>query len=115
MNFCDKCNNMYFTKIIYNENNNSKKLIYRCRNCNNEEDVKQFCILKKVYNNSVSQDDIINFDDICYDPSIPHTTKITCNSCNLEEYQENDVIFFTYGENQKLMYICCNCKNKWSN
>ena len=48
---------------------------------------------------------------MCYDPTLPHTRKVSCpqTDCNLKN---NDVVFFT-DESLRLNYYCCNCKFVW--
>ncbi len=107
MKFCKECNNLYFTKIIDN------KLYNFCQNCGFKELAEDPCILERTYENE-NDNKIINYDHMCYDPTLPHTRKVPCpqTDCNAKEKGNPDVIFFT-DESLRLNYYCCNCKFVW--
>jgi DNA-directed RNA polymerase subunit M/transcription elongation factor TFIIS len=106
MKFCKECNNLYFTKII------DDKLYNYCQNCGFKEFAEDPCILEKNYD--IKNDKkIINYEHMCYDPTLPHTTKVSCPNKNKHtKEQDNDVVFFT-DETLRLKYYCCICKFVW--
>ena len=104
MHFCNNCENMLYIRLS-DEESESNKLIYYCRNCGNTEDTfskKNICVLENNYKHSESniKQDINEYTK--YDPTLPRINNIKCpnTSCksNLPEASQNDkeVIRFTF-------------------
>lgn len=121
MNFCDKCDNMYYMKI--NDDDKSDKqgtLVYYCRNCGHEEtnvNLKNLCI-SKYEDNVTSKTSKIN-EYTKYDPTLPHSHTIRCPNQECKSNQNNsvesDVIYLRVDDvNMKFMYLCVNCDTNWS-
>ena len=113
MNFCIKCDNMYYMKIGEEDN----KLIYYCRNCGHEKDnldVKNLrvSLYEKVSNTQTNVNAYLKFD-----PTLPHSNTIKCPNAECESNKkdkESDVIYFRYDDiNMKYMYICAVCDVNW--
>ena len=112
MNFCEKCDNMYYMKI-----NDADDLKYYCRNCGFEDDKLTVTNLKiSVYEKkSNTQKNINSF--IKHDPTLPHSHTIKCPNVdcksNLKD-EEPDIIYYRYDDTQmKYMYICAICDFNW--
>lgn len=113
MNFCEKCDNMYYMKI-----NDIDELTYYCRNCGFEDTKLTVTNLKiSVYEKKANTQKNIN-TYIKYDPTLPHSNSIKCPndkcSSNLVVDQEPDIIYYRYDDSQmKYMYICATCDINW--
>ena len=112
MNFCEKCDNMYYMKI-----NAEDKLTYYCRNCGNEqEDLKTSNLRVSLYEKvSTTQTSINSY--IKYDPTLPHSHTIKCPNqecASNGKDKTSDVIYFRYDDIQmKYMYLCAICDYNW--
>ena len=130
MRFCKKCDNMYYTKIISDEDE-VNKLVLQCRNCgdiDSDNNLTSHCISEiNMTEKTTNFDDLVN-EYTKYDPTLPRTNKIRCpnTDCasNAEEKKDdaltsdtqNDysVIFIRYDhENLKYIYLCENCNTVW--
>lgn len=115
MDFCKKCDNMYYMK-----KNEDKKLIYYCKNCNYEEEnlIKEKNLKVFTYNNN-SYDDIKINEYTRYDPSLPHVNNIKCPNLDCESNKKNsplssDIIYFRVDDkNMKYLYLCYHCNYSW--
>jgi DNA-directed RNA polymerase subunit M/transcription elongation factor TFIIS len=120
MNFCDKCDNMYYMKINDDEKSeNQGQLIYYCRNCGHEEsnvNLKNLCI--SVYeDNATSKTNKFN-SYTKYDPTLPHSHTIRCPNdvcpSNSTPGSPSDVIYIRVDDiNMKYMYLCTFCEKNW--
>ena len=82
MHFCKECQNMYYIKLISNENDEETNIIkYHCRNCGYEDDTittKNLCISSvDVKSKSGDCRYLIN-EYTKFDPTLPKTNKIKC-------------------------------------
>ncbi len=120
MNFCSKCDNMYYMKINDDENSDEQgKLIYYCRNCGHEETnvhLGNLCISK--YEASISQKSSKINEYTKYDPTLPHSHTIKCpnEQClsNEKDGAMSDVIYIRVDDiNMKYMYLCVYCNTNW--
>ena len=108
MNFCAKCDNMYYIKI-----NQADALTYYCRNCGHEDNELTVTNLKvSVYEKTSNTQTNINAW-IKFDPTLPHSHTIKCpnEKCTSNEADNiSDVIYFRYDDIQmKYMYLCAIC------
>lgn len=119
MNFCDKCDNMYYMKIS-EEPESEGKLIYYCRNCGYEEtnvNLKNLCI-SKYGSDEIKKSNKIN-EYTKYDPTLPHSHTIKCPNYKCISNDEKgsaspDVIYIRIDDiNMKYMYLCVYCNTKW--
>lgn len=111
MNFCVKCDNMYYMKTDENG------LKYYCRNCGHEDtDLKTENLLVSSYEKKSTSNIIIN-PYIKYDPTLPHLHTIKCpnDQCPTNKPdQKSDVIYFRYDQyNMKYIYLCYACEFNW--
>ena len=112
MNFCAKCDNMYYIKI-----NQADTLTYYCRNCGHEDNELTVTNLKvSVYEKTSNTQTHIN-SWIKYDPTLPHSHTIKCpnEKCTSNEADNiSDLIYFRYDDIQmKYMYLCAICDYNW--
>ena len=111
MNFCKKCDNMYYMQIDENV------LKYYCRNCGNQDnDINPENLLVSSYEKKKNATININ-PYIKYDPTLPHLNTIRCpnEKCisNTPD-QIPDVIYFRYDHtNMKYVYLCTKCDFSW--
>ena len=126
MNFCSKCDNMYYISIYENKDlANIKKstLIYYCKNCGNKDttlDQHNICISKSTINNK-NQTLIGNINEYTkHDPTLPRINTIKCpnSQCrtNAEENPENrEIIYIRIDDiNKKYVYLCSSCDFTWN-
>ena len=144
MHFCNQCGNMYYVKILKQENesgesNNDEALIYYCRKCGNEDSE----LYKNTNNLCVSKTHIIgetqDFKNIIneytkHDPTLPRINTIDCpnkdcmtnktkniggeNSSQEDDKNqiEKEIIYLRYdNSNMKFIYLCTTCDNVWTN
>lgn len=120
MNFCDKCENMYYMKINDDEKSDKQgTLIYYCRNCGHEEEnviLKNLCISKYEDNGSLKTNKINEYTK--YDPTLPHSHTIKCPNerclSNEKDGAMSDVIYMRIDDvNMKYMYLCVYCNTNW--
>lgn len=122
MHFCNNCENMLYIRLS-DEESESNKLIYYCRNCGNIEDTfskKNICVLENNYKHSESniKQDINEYTK--FDPTLPRINNIRCpnTSCksNLPEASQDDkeVIYLRTDDiNMNYVYICAKCDTIW--
>ena len=88
MNFCSKCDNMYYI-TIYDDSTQKEikqsKLIYYCKNCGNKDttlDQHNICVSKSTINNK-KQSITGNINEYTkYDPTLPRINTIKCPNSN---------------------------------
>ena len=112
MNFCEKCDNMYYMKIGEND-----ALSYYCRNCGHEQsDLKVSNLRVSLYEKVSTTKTTINAY-IKFDPTLPHSNTIKCPNADCttnKKDQPSDVIYFRYDDIQmKYMYLCAICDYNW--
>ena len=112
MNFCYKCDNMYYMKI-----GDDDKLKYYCRNCGNEKEHLELTNLRVSLYEKVSTTQTNVNAYLKYDPTLPHSHTIKCPNSDCESNtsdKESDVIYYRYDDVQmKYMYICAVCDYNW--
>jgi DNA-directed RNA polymerase subunit M/transcription elongation factor TFIIS len=116
MNFCEKCDNMYYINISDEDDN---KLMYYCRCCGNkktnDDTTTNYILSDTNYNNNY---EYIHNPFLKYDPTLPRTTIIKCPNpdcqSNLNKDTKNEVIFVRYNDaDLKYMYVCTSCDIFW--
>ena len=126
MNFCVKCDNMYYLRL---SKDNPDKLVYYCRKCGNVDDnVLQndgiICVskthlkkTKQTYNNIINEYTKL-------DPTLPRINNMKCPNVECSSNQgesksgndKNEIIFLRYdNDNMKYIYLCNNCNFSWKN
>jgi len=124
MKFCPNCEMLY--NLEFKIENNKQILKHICKNCGNEQENENECIMK-----TNNEDNILSITDekliknICLDITIPRTKDITCpnNDCecnqftfNKEKINENEVVYFIINQKDMIyQYICCHCYTTWKN
>lgn len=118
MKFCEKCENMYYLQLSPDDEN---KIIYKCRNCGNEDSEiqnKDLCVLS--YNKEKKTDYLKYINEFTkLDPTLPRINSIKCPNqdcvCNKDETVENEVIYIRYNdEDMKYVYTCAKCDFIWT-
>lgn len=122
MNFCKKCDNMYYIKL--KEDGQLNKLIYSCRQCNYEDndlvvDKSLICVSKSYINKKQGNyKDIVN-EYTKLDPTLPQVKNIKCpnDACDSnKEGEDTKIVTIRYNDvDMKYMYLCCLCDNVWKN
>ena len=126
MHFCPKCGNMYYLKLLENDEN---KLIYYCRNCGNEDT----SLISNLNNLYVSKSNIkikMNYRNVInkytkLDPTLPRISNIDCPNqdciCNKGasetkgEKVEKEILYIRYDDsNMKFVYLCAHCDTIWN-
>ena len=116
MKFCGKCENMLYLKL---QDNDTKNLMYYCRNCGNEDiiDKEATSIMKTTIkgNNDVYVNVVNKYTK--YDNTIPRVKEINCANESCESYNNNsikDILLIRYDEvNMKYIYLCSVCDYMW--
>tara|TARA_A100001015_G_scaffold60608_1_gene66829 strand:- start:486 stop:854 length:369 start_codon:yes stop_codon:yes gene_type:complete len=118
MKFCEKCENMYYLQLSPDDEN---QIIYKCRNCGNEDSEiqnKDLCVLS--YNKEKKTDYLKYINEFTkLDPTLPRINSIKCPNqdcvCNKDETVENEVIYIRYNdEDMKYVYTCAKCDFIWT-
>ncbi len=121
MNFCRKCNNMYYVKL---SSDDDTTLVYSCRKCGDENsnlDEDSICV-SKTYLKSEEQ----NLDSFVnkytkYDPTLPRIYNMKCPNPDCETNSDESekqcvIISLRYDDvNMKYLYICNDCDYVWKN
>lgn len=121
MEFCNKCDNMYYIKIESEDNN---KLIYYCRKCGNED--KNINTTKSIIKEIINENGTNNINSFVnkytkYDNTLPRINYIKCpNSVCLSNKESFDsdtkeIIYIRYDNiNMKYLYLCSHCDFTWT-
>ena len=135
MHFCSNCGNMYYLKIVENEETENTSLAYYCRNCGHSD------TMLMTENNCVSNTQIKrteqNYNHIIneytkYDPTLPRISTINCPNAKCESNmvaseaadeeqgageissKKAEIIYIRYDDvNMKYIYLCTHCDTKW--
>tara|TARA_Y100000816_G_C25688927_1_gene364532 strand:- start:47 stop:436 length:390 start_codon:yes stop_codon:yes gene_type:complete len=123
MNFCKNCNNLYYLKIDTNDDNKeSNKLIFYCRNCGNEENnltENDICVssIENKQNDDNYESYINEYTKL--DPTLPRTNNIKCpnNNCDTNKKEDKinrEIIYVRYNNiDMKYVYMCSTCNTIW--
>lgn len=123
MNFCKNCNNLYYLKINTNDDNKeSNKLIFYCRNCGDEENnltENDICVssLENKQNDDNYESYINEYTKL--DPTLPRTNNIKCpnNNCDTNKKEDKinrEIIYVRYNNiDMKYVYMCSTCNTIW--
>jgi DNA-directed RNA polymerase subunit M/transcription elongation factor TFIIS len=118
MKFCGKCENMFYLQLSPEDEN---QIIYKCRNCGNEDSGiqnKDLCVLS--YSKEKKTDYLKYINEFTkLDPTLPRINSIKCPNqdcvCNKDETVENEVIYIRYNdEDMKYVYTCAKCDFIWT-
>lgn len=114
MEFCKRCDNMYYMKRT------EKNLIYYCKHCNYEDtkliEAKNMKVFEYSKEDSVGHVNINEYTR--YDPTLPHVKTIKCPNLECESNKikevQQDVIYIRVDDrNMKYMYLCYHCNSSW--
>ena len=120
MNFCSKCDNLYYIKL---EDENCNNISYYCRNCGNSEnnliDLGK-CVLKENISKNESNFSININKYTKLDVTLPRINYIKCpnESCesNNQDFDINnrEILYIRYDHNNmKYIYLCSHCDYTW--
>jgi DNA-directed RNA polymerase subunit M/transcription elongation factor TFIIS len=130
MHFCTVCQNMYYTKLGGEDQN---QLIYYCRKCGHKNDVlsmdpDNICVSKThIKHKSTSFKHMVN-KYTKLDPTLPRVKNIPCpnSKCSSKMLieskdddpesikKDNEIIYLRYDDsNLKYIYVCTACDTVW--
>ncbi len=118
MQFCSKCDNMYYKKL---DSSNPNLLVNYCRNCGHVDEMteKGVCVLNtQLKQNEQKFNHIVN-EYTKLDPSLPriHTMRCPNQECKSNTGSEKgypEIIYMRYDDNNlKYIYICTECDTVW--
>ncbi|KAL3664013.1 hypothetical protein V7S43_010900 [Phytophthora oleae] len=104
MRFCRECNNMLYPS----QDREIRRLVFRCRNCGQSEDVEENCI----YANELVKDTRVQLDvlpgDVIDDPTLQRDYDVVCPNCD-----HNGAVFIRSQDGVKqstlaLIWVCLN-------
>ena len=118
MNFCSKCDNMYYIRLSSTEENT---LVHYCRNCGNEDATlssNELSVSKIELKKSKQSHGIYINEYTKLDPTVPRIKDIACPNpsciCNTNPETETDILYVRYDDdNIRYIYMCCHCDTKW--
>lgn len=118
MNFCTKCDNMYYIRI---SSTNENDLTYYCRNCGNEDtniDQENICVSKMQLKREQQKIDNVINKYTKLDPTLPRTNTIKCpnSECisNKNKNEKQEVVYIRYDDiNMLYIYLCAKCDTTW--
>lgn len=126
MNFCNKCDNMFYITIYDDsaqEEINQSKLIYYCKNCGNKDttlDQHNICVSKTTISKK-NQSIIGNINEYTkHDPTLPRINTIKCPNSNCSTNSntnptEREIIYIRVDDiNKKYIYLCSTCDFTWN-
>ena len=120
MNFCKKCENMYYLKIDIDDNEKTK-LIHYCRNCGDENNSfnENICVYEADLNNINTNFNLIN-EYTKYDPTFKNKfikcPNQKCQSNNIENQVEREILYIrNNNNNMNYVYLCAICDTNWKN
>ena len=118
MQFCSKCDNMYYIRLSNTEDNT---LVHYCRNCGNEDatisssdlSVSNIQLKNKKQNHGIYINEYTKLD-----PTIPRIADVDCPNkaciCNTSQEVDTDILYVRYDDdNIRYIYMCCHCDTKW--
>ena len=127
MDFCDECDNMLYTKIVDEPEEEEDAssggaacpapskggLIYYCKNCGKEHtNIKntQRSIFSINYNiDEIKKHSLINEYTLA-DPTLPKTTGIKCPNKSCPNKSSSNIVYINYdSNNMKFVYACLDC------
>tara|TARA_B100000902_G_C27247997_1_gene883662 strand:+ start:818 stop:1183 length:366 start_codon:yes stop_codon:yes gene_type:complete len=120
MNFCKKCDNMYYLKISNDDGDD--KLVHYCRNCGHENNnlTENICVYEADLQNSNANINLIN-EYTKYDNTLPRTTTIRCpnQKCPSNDSETNtdrEILYIRNNDNNMdYVYLCAVCDITWKN
>jgi DNA-directed RNA polymerase subunit M/transcription elongation factor TFIIS len=113
MEFCEKCDNMYYMMIGQADD----QLMYYCRFCGNEKkDVRttNLCVSSYEENPTPKISKINEYTE--HDVTLKHNHTIKCpnQECTSNQGNKPDVIEMRIDDvNMKYQYLCTYCKTSW--
>ena len=118
MKFCSICENMLYTKL---SGEKEDELLYYCRNCNINEpyDANDLCVSKINFKRSQQkyQNSVNEYTKL--DPTLPRTNAIKCPNLECSSNHETgkrEIVMIRYDEIQlKYVYLCASCDTTWKN
>jgi DNA-directed RNA polymerase II subunit RPB9 len=107
LKFCPETNDLLYPK----EDKDTRRLIYRCKNCDYYEqaEVSDYCVYVSENKRGEKVNPIIQ-QDVRNDPTLPRTKDVRCPQCN-----HNEAVFFSQNteSGMTLYFNCVSCGHKW--
>ena len=118
MRFCDGCNNMYYIKTKEEEENDSTKIVYYCRNCGKEdENIEQNYVVSSFNKSDNLSDNSFVNPFTKFDLTIPRVNTIKCINPECKSHKDDSkshvLLIRTDEVNMKYLYLCSICETKW--
>jgi len=108
---------MYYISI---DPDDSKKLVYYCRNCGNKDSdlsIENVTVSKIQLKKSQQEFSHIINKYTKLDPTLPRVTKILCPNADCDTNKEDtprEIIYIRYdNQNMKYVYLCSTCDTVW--
>ena len=116
INFCNKCDNLFYLRI---SRTNENELEYFCRFCQNVDSniTKSVCVLNTNFTSKQNLKHLVN-SYTKLDPRLPHISNIPCPNidcvCNKSKDVLPDIIYKRFNDaDMKYIYICVHCDHVW--
>lgn len=131
MHFCTECGNMYYLRLIKDEETQEDGLIYYCRNCGHEDK----SLVSNLNNLYVSKTDVevsANYKNKINkytkrDPTLPRINTVNCPNVDCgsnkiietkddesHKEKEKEILYIRYDDkNMKYVYLCAVCDTVW--
>lgn len=110
MRFCPHDSSMLYPQ----EDKSTRSLRYSCRLCRYTEPSTNPMIYKNVLKKEVGNVLSTIPSNMTDDPTLPRSDQVTCPTCG-----HNEAVFFqgdtsdVRSDSLALIFVCCNCDNKW--
>lgn len=140
MQFCTKCDNMYYIKLMTQDEDDSGEVItdfltYYCQKCGHKEPITDKVTSILVTNANKTEQSYTRYINkyTKLDPTLPRTNRLQCPNptCITHPRHEDDMnsssdkkvdppqseaIYIRYDDvNMKYVYLCVHCDQVWNN
>ena len=121
MNFCRKCNNLYYVKL---SSDDDTSLIYYCVKCGDENsnlNEESICVSKTYFTTKEQQIGSFINKYTKDDPTLPRIYNMKCPNTDCETNSDEtgkkcEIVSLRYDNiNMKYLYICYECDFVWKN
>ena len=123
MQFCEKCDNMYYIRLPAEDDSVSQAgLVYYCRKCGHEkipDTDTSFTVLRTDIKQTATKYSQVVNEYTKYDPTLPRITTMRCPNHECKSNEEGttispEIIYIRYDyDNLKYIYLCGICDTVW--
>jgi DNA-directed RNA polymerase subunit M/transcription elongation factor TFIIS len=114
MEFCVKCDNIYY--LFVNEEDST--LVHKCKNCghvNTDITNKPVSVIRTNVGGKVPYHNVNEYTK--YDPTIPHIDTLDCPNTECDtntKGAKKRILYIRYSEaNMSYVYLCSTCDHMW--